>query len=123
MACRLAGAQVTIWTNAKILLTAPLRTNFSEILVEIYILLFNKIHFKMAGIPSRAQYVKRLHNLDYFTDATQSKYEVGNLSSHKSLSTVISMDQTVLLELTGEVAWMSQVLLTCQLLSTYFSRK
>ena len=39
--------QVIIWTNAAILLTGPLGTNFSEILITIYTYLLTKMHFKM----------------------------------------------------------------------------
>ena len=38
-----------IWTNAGILLTGPLRTNFSEILIEIQTFSFKKIHMKMSS--------------------------------------------------------------------------
>ena len=41
--------QAIIWTNAVILLIAPLGTNFSEILIEIYVFLFKKMHFKMSS--------------------------------------------------------------------------
>ena len=48
-----------IWTNAGILSIGPLGTNFSEILIEIYIFSFKKIHLKgkMAAILSRPQCV------------------------------------------------------------------
>ena len=42
--------QAIIWTNVGILLTGPLRTNFSEILIEIYMFSFKKRHLKMSGI-------------------------------------------------------------------------
>ena len=38
--------QAIIWTNAGILLIGPLGTNFSEILIEIYIFSFKKMHLK-----------------------------------------------------------------------------
>ena len=38
--------QAIIWTNAGILLIGPLRTNFSEILIEIPIFSFKKMHLK-----------------------------------------------------------------------------
>ena len=41
--------QAIIWTNAGILLIGPLGTNFSEILIEIYIFSFKKMHFKMSS--------------------------------------------------------------------------
>ena len=40
--------QAIIWTNAEILLIGPLGTNFSEILIEIDIFSFKKMHLKMA---------------------------------------------------------------------------
>ena len=41
--------QVIIWTNAGILLIGPLRTNFSEISIEIHIFSFKKMHLKMSS--------------------------------------------------------------------------
>ena len=40
--------QATIWTNAEILLTGPLRTKLSEILIHIYTFSFKKMHLKMS---------------------------------------------------------------------------
>ena len=37
-----------VWTNVEILLTGPLGTNFSEILIEIPIFPFNKMYLKMS---------------------------------------------------------------------------
>ena len=39
--------QAIIWTNTGILLIGPLRTNFSEIIIEIYSFSFKKMHLKM----------------------------------------------------------------------------
>ena len=39
--------QAIIWTNAGILLIGPLGTNFSEILIEIHVFSFKKMHLKM----------------------------------------------------------------------------
>ena len=53
--------QAIIWTNAGILLICPLEINFSEILIEIYIFSFMKMHLKLSsGIChlSRPQCVK-----------------------------------------------------------------
>ena len=41
--------QAIIWTSAGILLMRPLGTNFSEILIEIYIYTFKKMHLKMSS--------------------------------------------------------------------------
>ena len=41
--------QVIIWTNARILLIGPLRTNFSEILCEIHTFSFNKMRLLMSS--------------------------------------------------------------------------
>ena len=43
------GWQAIIWTNAGILLIGHLGTNFSEILIKIYIFSFTKIHLKMSS--------------------------------------------------------------------------
>ena len=49
--------QAIIWTNAGILLTGPLRTNFSEILVEINTSSYMKMHFKMSSGKWRPFYI------------------------------------------------------------------
>ena len=41
--------QAIIWNNAGILLIGPLGTNFNEILVNIHIISFKKIHLKMSS--------------------------------------------------------------------------
>ena len=41
--------QAIIWTNAGTLLTRPLVTNFSEILIEIHTFSFKKMHLKMSS--------------------------------------------------------------------------
>ena len=41
--------QAIIWTNAGILLIGPLVKNVSEILIDIYIFLFKKMHLKMSS--------------------------------------------------------------------------
>ena len=45
--------QAIIWTNAGILLTEPLGTNFSEILIEIHAFSFKKMHLKMSSAKWR----------------------------------------------------------------------
>ena len=45
--------QAIIWTNAGILLIGPLGTNFSEILIEIHIFSFKKMHLKMSSAKWR----------------------------------------------------------------------
>ena len=45
--------QAIIWTNAGILLTGPLRTNFSEILIEIHSFSFKKMHLKRSSAKWR----------------------------------------------------------------------
>ena len=45
--------QAIIWTNAGILLIGPLGTNFSEMLIEIHIFSFKKIHLKMSSLKWR----------------------------------------------------------------------
>ena len=41
--------QAIIWTNAGILLIGPLGTKFSEILIDIWIFSFKKMHLKMSS--------------------------------------------------------------------------
>ena len=41
--------QAIIWTNDGILLIGPLRTNFSEILIEIWTFSFKKTYLKMSS--------------------------------------------------------------------------
>ena len=41
--------QAIIWTNARLLLTRPLETNFSEILIKIHTISFKKIHLKTSS--------------------------------------------------------------------------
>ena len=57
MACRLAGAKPLCEPNAGILSIAPLRTNFSEILIEIYTFSFKKMHFKVSSGKCRPFYL------------------------------------------------------------------
>ena len=45
--------QAIIWTNAGILLIGPLGINFSEILIEINTVSFNKMHLKMSSAKWR----------------------------------------------------------------------
>ena len=45
--------QAIIWTNAGILLIGPLGTNFNEILIEIHIISFKKMHLKMSSAKWR----------------------------------------------------------------------
>ena len=45
--------QAIIWTSAGILLTGPLQTNFSEILIGIHTFLFQKTHLKLLSVKWR----------------------------------------------------------------------
>ena len=45
--------QAIIWTSAGILLTEPLGTNFSEILIEIITFSFKKMHLKVSSVKLR----------------------------------------------------------------------
>ena len=46
--------QAIIWTNAGVLLMVPLRTKFSEILIEIHTFSFKKMHLKMSSAKWRS---------------------------------------------------------------------
>ena len=74
-------SQAIIWTNAGILLIGPLATNFSEILIEIYIFSFKKTHMKngvceMVSILSQPQWVNICHFFILHT-TTEESYIVG----------------------------------------------
>ena len=45
----LGRRQTIIWTDDGILLIGPLGTNFNEILIEIYIFSFKKMHLKLSS--------------------------------------------------------------------------
>ena len=45
--------QAIIWTNAGLLLIGPLGTNFSDILIEILIFSFKKMHLKVSSAKRR----------------------------------------------------------------------
>ena len=45
--------QAIIWTNAGLLLIGPFETNFSEILIEILIFSFKKMHLKVSSAKRR----------------------------------------------------------------------
>ena len=49
--------QAIIWTNDGILLTGPLGTNLSEILIKIHIFSFKKMHLKMSSAKWRPFYL------------------------------------------------------------------
>ena len=80
--------QAIIWTSAGILLIRPLGTNFSEILKQIYIFSFKKMHLKMSSGKGQPfclgvnvlmcwyaiQFHSYLHNVTYIHQ--------GNLKAH-----------------------------------------
>ena len=49
--------QAIIWTNAGILLIGPLRTNLSEMFIEIHTVSFKKMHLKMSSAKWRLFYL------------------------------------------------------------------
>ena len=60
--------QAIIWTNARILLIGPQGTNFNNILIEIHIISFKKIHLKMSSgkrRPSVCRWQIQKHFLDW----------------------------------------------------------
>ena len=80
--------QATIWPNVGIVLIGPLRTNFSEILTEIHIFLFQENAFenvvwKMAAIFSRPQCVTvNFQRTAYISTALRLKYDAFTMTSH-----------------------------------------
>ena len=69
--------QAYIWTNAGILLMRPLGTNFSEMLIEIHIFSFKKMHFKWSSgkwrsfCPGLDELRRKMH-LYFLTSGTLS---------------------------------------------------
>ena len=61
--------QAIIWTNAGILLTEPLGTNFSELLIEIITFSFKKMHLKMSSGNWRP-FCLGLNELTHYRDST-----------------------------------------------------
>ena len=79
--------QAIIWTNAGILLIRTLGTIFSKISSEIRVILFKKMHFKMASILSRSQcvnsstevvIVKSLHGVGAWGLGSKQLNDIGN---------------------------------------------
>ena len=65
--------QTIIWPNAGILLIGPLRTNISEILIEIYIFSFKKMHLKKSSGKWRP-FCLGLNVLEFLDAIPSSKY-------------------------------------------------
>ena len=77
--------QAIIWTNAGILLMRPLGTNFSEILIEIYIYIFIqencfwKCRLENGGHLSRPQCVELIHESKM---GPRGHYKIRSISSN-----------------------------------------
>ena len=65
--------QAIIWTNDGILLIGPLRTNFSEILIEIHAFSFKKIHLKMSSAKWRPFCLSLSVLISFLTKGTQHR--------------------------------------------------
>ena len=86
----LGRRQAIIWSNAGILLIWPLGTNFREILIEIHISSFKKIHLKLSsakcrplchGLNALSQLTSfMLEDTDQFIVSTMVAYGLGPLS-------------------------------------------
>ena len=68
--------QAIIWTNAGILLTWHLGTNFSQILIEIHTFSFKKIHLKMSSGKWRPfclglNVLRSLYSFDFLSNTSQ----------------------------------------------------
>ena len=78
--------QAIIWTNAGILLIGPLRTNFTEILIEKQTFPFKKMHLKM----SSAKYQPFCLDLNAL-----SAYPMPNLAANPSVFFIIISKQHI----------------------------
>ena len=77
--------QAIIWTNAGILLIRPLRTNFSEIFIEVYTFSFKKMHSKMSsgkwrpfcvGLNVLRQYIQIIHSVHIGEELALLDYQI-----------------------------------------------
>ena len=73
--------QAIIWTNVGILLIWNLRTNFSEILFEIHIFSFKKMHLKMSSAKCRP-FCPRLNVLIPYCDCVLHMYIIKHDTSY-----------------------------------------
>ena len=113
--------QASIWPNARILLIAPLGTNFSEILNGIQTFSVKKMHLKMSSAKWRpfclGLNVLRLNESVFIEQATEHSFGVAELHfviakardisvSVSCISTIIAnLRQIVLVSTTGALAW------------------
>ena len=73
--------QAIIWTNAGILSIGPLGTNFNEIVIEIHLFSFKKIHLEISSKkwrPFCGKYMKHLDNYKQDIGITYTNKNVGN---------------------------------------------
>ena len=76
--------QAIIWTNAGILLIRSLRTNFSEIFIEVYTFSFKKMHSKMSGklrpfcldLNVLRQYIQIIHSIHIGDENALLDYQI-----------------------------------------------
>ena len=77
--------QAIIWTNAGILLIRPLRTNFSEIFIEVYTFSFKKMHSKISsgkwrpfclGLNVLRQYIQIIHSIHIGDELALLDYQI-----------------------------------------------
>ena len=77
--------QAIIWTHAGILLIRRLRTNFSEIFIEVYTFSFKKMHSKMSsgkwrpfclGLNVLRQYIQIIHSIHIGDELALLDYQI-----------------------------------------------
>ena len=78
------GCQAIIWTNAGVLLTGLLGTNFSGILIEVHIFSSKKMHLKMLAGKWRPFCL----GLNVLTVFMLNSLEYANLYFHSHLSEI-----------------------------------
>ena len=81
--------QTIIWTNAGILLIGTLKTNFSEMLIEIHTFSLKKMHLKMSSGKWRP-FCLGLNVLTHWRLARQSIYVILGISLTQKINTRIS---------------------------------
>ena len=75
--------QAIIWTSARILLTGPLWTNFSEILIENYLLSVKKMHLNMLSEKNGGHFVSASMCLIYYSIMMLVKFLTSANQKHR----------------------------------------
>ena len=96
--------QAIIWTNAGILLIGPLGTNFSEILIEMQIFSFRKMHWKMSSAKWRSfclglNVLKLCYNTVQYNNPCHAQLILRNIKIHLYLPYFLKLEMEQVAEI------------------------